>query len=378
MSIKQLGPRKFHLRVQWRDPKTGRKRSAEEVFEGNARAAKAREAEMRADAKVAGERRPRLRLAAFASSWMLARAPRLKPSVIRRYAAALDGHVLPALGDHYLDMLERDDVQAYVAARTIAGAAGNTVLNELRLLRSMARDAAADGHCPKNWADRVTPPQVRRWTEERPNIMTAEQLAAVLLEIPLRWRAIVTLAAFTGLRWGELSALRWGDLDETMGSIKVRRANWRGQVVAVKTAGSSRTVPLPSPVALMLAASGRGRPGDYLFTNKMGGLHKGYPLVKVMVTACKAAGVPYTTPHGLRRTFNNLARQVAAAQVVKSITGHTTDAMLEHYSMVGIAEKSEATRMVMQLVAATKPGESDEPDDDPDGTPPAAAAAGAP
>lgn len=72
-----------------------------------------------------------------------------------------------------------------------------------------------------------------------------------------------------------------------------------------------------------------------------------------MHRACAAAGVPYTTPHGLRRTFNNLARKVASAQVVKSITGHATDAMLEHYSLIGVEEKAEVVHLVMALVSAS-------------------------
>lgn len=353
MSIKKVGPQKFVLRVQWRDPKTGRKRSAEETFLGGERAAKSRHAELAQEAKQRGERKERQRLVDYATSWLTSRASRLKPSVSVRYAAALEGHILPALGDYFLDMLDRNDIQQYVAHRTRAGAAGNTVMNELRLLRAMAREASADGLCG-NWADRVEPPRVNRWSEDRPNLLSAEQLAAVLKAVPRRWLAMVTLAAFTGLRWGELSALRWGDIDEEKGAIRVRRANWRGRIVEVKTAGSQRTVPLPPPVGAMLKA-GRGKPEAYLFLDRAGGLYKAWPLVNVMRRACAAAGVPYVTPHGLRRTFNNLARQVAASQVVKSITGHTTDAMLEHYSMVSIGEKAEASKMVLRLVAASVP-----------------------
>jgi len=43
------------------------------------------------------------------------------------------------------------------------------------------------------------------------------------------------------------------------------------------------------------------------------------------------------TPHGLRRTFNNLARQVTGDIVTRNITGHVTAAMTEHYSHVGLA-----------------------------------------
>ena len=52
------------------------------------------------------------------------------------------------------------------------------------------------------------------------------------------------------------------------------------------------------------------------------------------------------TTHGLRRTFNNLARQSTSREVLKSITGHSTDAMVEHYSFVGAGEKNTASRAV--------------------------------
>ena len=44
--------------------------------------------------------------------------------------------------------------------------------------------------------------------------------------------------------------------------------------------------------------------------------------------------------------------------VVKSITGHTTDQMLEHYSMVDAAEKKAASLGVLRLVkgSATETG----------------------
>jgi hypothetical protein len=60
--------------------------------------------------------------------------------------------------------------------------------------------------------------------------------------------------------------------------------------------------------------------------------------------------------HGLRRTFNNLSRQVAGEIVTRSITGHVTQAMTEHYSHVAGTEKLASAGQIVRLVFA-KPAE---------------------
>jgi integrase len=166
--------------------------------------------------------------------------------------------------------------------------------------------------------------------------------------------------AFTGLRWGEVSALRWSDVDLQHGAVLIRRGNWKGMEVLPKTARSRRTVPLP-PGLLPAERPADVKPDALLFPSKEGTLHRGTPLTKVFLrtlTKVRAArteaqdyrAFPEVTPHGMRRTYNNLVRQVANREVVKAITGHTTDAMLEHYSQVGPAEKTAATARVLELV----------------------------
>ncbi len=54
--------------------------------------------------------------------------------------------------------------------------------------------------------------------------------------------------------------------------------------------------------------------------------------------------------HGLRRSFNNLARQVAGGIIVRSIVGHADEAMTEHYSHVGGAEKLAAVEGMVKLI----------------------------
>jgi hypothetical protein len=54
-----------------------------------------------------------------------------------------------------------------------------------------------------------------------------------------------------------------------------------------------------------------------------------------------------------RRTFNNLSRQVAGEIVTRSITGHVTQAMTEHYSHVGAEEKLAAAENIVRMVLGT-------------------------
>ncbi len=359
MTISRLSPGLWLVRVQFRDPKTKRKRSLERKVEGTKADAERVESELRFQ-RDAGGRQARQRLAAFATSWLATRAPSLKPSVLAKYGNSLERHVLPILGDHFMDMLTPSDVQGYVNARVRDGAAGNTVLNELRLLRTLARDAVAERVSPDNWADRVRPPEVATYTEDNPNILEVGQLAALLMAIPDYWRPVVTLMAFTGLRWGEASALRWDDLDEQLGVVRVRRSNWKGRAVSPKTKKSARRFPLPAPFVLMMASVPEAKRKGWLFPTKSGDLHRGTPLRDVLTRACKKAGVPRITAHGLRRTFNNLGRQRASREVVMAVTGHTTHQMFEHYSSVENAEKKQLIDSIVASVLAPAPPRDDD------------------
>jgi integrase len=284
--------------------------------------------------------RPPTRLSEFAASWMELRGPQLKSGTKRRYGFAL-AKVLPVLGDIYVAALAPSDISKYIADRTASGAMGHTVLNELRVLRTMSKDSVADGYADRDWCDRVRAPKVRRYTKDRPNLFTAPQFELVLARLATeskgRWLGLVLFMTTTGLRWGEASALHWQDIDWATGEATIRYSNDRGTLGTVKNDGSYRTVPVVAEVA---ATWGARLETGLVFPNRDGRLHKGWPLIRVLARVCKATGMKHVvTAHGLRRTFNNLARTMTTREVLKSITGHVTDTMVQHYSMIGAGEK---------------------------------------
>jgi len=390
VSIKKLADGRYQVREVVRDPKTGRR------VNRKATVATRREAQDLArqfrDGSASGGRRPRVTLQAYVTSWARARAGTLKPSVRRRYRQALELHILPALGELYIDKITPADVQKYVTDRVAEGAAGNTVLNELRLIRTISRDSVADGMAARHWADRVKPPKVKKYTEEDPNMLTARQLGEFFGALPRHWLRVASLMGTTSARWGEASAIGWEDIEvfadgvpklkrtpwDVVGEVSIRHSNWRGQLVTVKTDGSYRTVPLVRFVAELL---GPPQSSGLVFPTAEGTLHKGWPLRHVFDAAfvklgwCvwdKSGGAKHQhwkavpapggiriTPHGLRRTWNNLARQRGDRQVVQAVTGHVTDAMTDHYSLIRRDEKAVLASTVARAALAAPEG--DEP-----------------
>jgi integrase len=74
---------------------------------------------------------------------------------------------------------------------------------------------------------------------------TAEIRRMVDAATDTRARALVLLAAFTGLRASELRGLRWSDIDDKRGEVHVRqRADGYREIGDPKSEGSRRSVPL--------------------------------------------------------------------------------------------------------------------------------------
>ena len=155
------------------------------------------------------------------------------------------------------------------------------------------------------------------YSEEQPNSLTAAQLARLLDHFDEEWLDAMYLLAFTGMRWCEVAGLQWADLDLERGMLRIRRANVKGHLGDPKTQASRRTLPLPHAVADRLrkrheGMEAAGHPGlveGWVFPKDDGKRHRGYPLSAHLRRACDAAGIRIRfTQHGLRRTWNDLAR----------------------------------------------------------------------
>lgn len=384
--VKNLGGGRYQLRFQATNPKTGAYEDLQRTIENcpsPAKAAQIRE-DLIKDAESDRSRPARTHLATFASSWLLSKKRVVKASTYSRYKTTLDLHIVPKLGAYFVDAITHADIVVW--RDSFEDFENSTVNGCLRTLKTMFVAATVELDLPKNPAQHVPSlPMTGGYDEDNPNSLEAHELAAFLDATKRHrpgWYPLFATLAFTGMRVSEATALKWSDVidgtGDAPGKIIVRRSHWRGHVGTTKT-GKTRTVPLPQELASVLkdhrralvAAQHPGLEEGWVFParvlkNRTGKLiiHSSVrnALLKVFkgladdIEEAKKKGTPAPhavsaiTVHGLRRTLNNLLRQHAAKEVTKAITGHVTDKMLEHYSTIGMGEKTAAVAQVIQLV----------------------------
>jgi integrase len=138
-----------------------------------------------------------------------------------------------------------------------------------------------------------------------------------------RFRALVLLATFASLRWGEVSALTRDDLDMRMRTVRVRAAyveRSTGPLVLgpPKSRAGRRVVGIPAAIVpdveSHLAKYVKPEPGALVFTGIMGGpVRRGnFNKLSGWPHAVEALGVPGLHFHDLRHTGNQFAANSGA------------------------------------------------------------------
>lgn len=366
--VKKLGAGSFRIEGEARDPRTGRRRQVERILNGvTAREAsriRAEELDRIRNGETEGTTERR-RLRDSCEQWLELKTPSVDWRTGEGYARAL-AHVCGepgrslrdrdgGLGDFYSDAFTRADVQTFVNAQLAFGYSPETIRGWLRVLRTMAEDNGWP-----NPAFRVSLPDA---PDRGSNMLGEEQLAAFLRAMkewfPQHYALTVVLAC-TGLRFCHATSLRFDDVDETHRLLHIRRKQVRGVVGTVsRKKKAPKVIPIEKEVLdvirwhrqTMLADQHPGLADGWVFPSKNGKLFLGTNSLSKAWKAClKAAGIGERfTVHGLRKTFNDVTRRAKVDPlVIKSITGHVTEDMREHYSTVDLTEKRQAVAAVVR------------------------------
>jgi integrase len=129
----------------------------------------------------------------------------------------IEKRILPFFGYLPFAALDADRVGAWKASLATSGLKPASVNSYLSLLGSILNAAVDSGYLPhsplmrKSRAGRVT--VAKNLPVSRREVwVTRGQLDLLAQAITARYRALVLVAASTGMRWGELAALRWDDV----------------------------------------------------------------------------------------------------------------------------------------------------------------------
>jgi integrase len=266
-------------------------------------------------------------LAAYAASWRAAQVHR--PTTVAQVDAHLRNHILSHFGDRAIASIRPTEVQAWVRGRSEV-LAPSTVEVIYRIFSSMLSDAVADRIVARNPAKGVKLPRKLNEPIVPP---TVDQVEALLGEIPERYRAMVTLAAGTGMRQGECFGLTVDRVDFLRRSININRqlvltGSGPPEFGPPKSEASIRTIPLPEVVGTALAVHlehwDTGEHG-LIFTDTKGNSIRRNRFNEVWRPATRRADAEGLRFHDLRHFYASLLiNHGESVKVVQARLGHAS------------------------------------------------------
>jgi integrase len=266
-----------------------------------------------------------------------------------RDESLLRNHVLPEFENFPIDALSREATQRWVAtlSETLAP---QTVRRAHQLLSGILDEAVAAGRLRANPVRGLALPRVEK---TRQRYLTPSEIAKLAEAIEPRYKPLVLVLAWGGLRIGEAAALRHKDIDrrrETI-SIEATLVEVHGSLVEhePKTVAGRRRVTVPS---FVLDAIPEGDPEAFVFAGPGGGGLRARQFSKRFFhPAVARAGLEPLTVHDLRRTYITLLFHAGASPVeVSKRVGHAdTRTAMEVYASVMQETEQRTTEALAAL-----------------------------
>jgi integrase len=195
---------------------------------------------------------------------------RVGPATSARYASFLRNHLLPRFGDTPIDAITRQAVKAYITDLR-ATYSQQTVASIVGLLALILREAVDDRRIPVDVCRRlrlVTGPHPQRpWATPAQVVQIINRMSRFADQV------LVVAAAYTGMRWGELTGLSRTRVDLDTGVLtidpevgclhEVRGQLWLGPP---KTPDSARPVTMPDFLTVLIGLLLTHHQHDLVFT----------------------------------------------------------------------------------------------------------------
>jgi integrase len=258
----------------------------------------------------------------YAGEWMRDRV--LKVRTEELYRGLLRNHLLPTFGDLSMGDIEESTVRRWRKERLEAGKKAKrpfgpvTVAKAYRLLHAIFTTAVEDRIVRRN------PCRIegagKEESDER-EIISLPVVFAIAKAVPVRYRALVLLATFADLRWGELAGLRRENVDLDACEIRVvetlaemDKGGLRPETP--KSRAGKRTVAFPAELVpeLRWHLERFAEPGKrgVVFVGPKGGRLRRSNFRQIWNKARESVGFPDLHFHDLRHTGGTLSAATGA------------------------------------------------------------------
>jgi integrase len=316
--------------------------------------------------------RGRITYGDYATAWLDSRTD-LKPKTRHQYQSLMSLHILPTWRTVPLSKITFEGLSQWVARLSGNGLGPSGIRQSVFVVSASLDHAVRSGRIRSNPARGLGLPKPRRRDYV---FLTHRELGALANEAG-PWRLFVLVLGYTGLRWGEATALRVCDIDTGRRRIDIGRAfsDVGGRVIlGTPKSHQSRTVSLPRFLADEITAAVAGKHADQLaFTMRSGTVMRLSNWRRsVFLPARSRAGLSSRfRVHDLRHTAASLMIQAGyPPKMLQEIMGHASITMtLDLYGHLYPGEMDRYADRLNEAAGMSDPADDAakmRPDDDDD------------
>jgi len=271
------------------------------------------------------------------------------------YGIYLRNWIEPAWGQHLLSDVRTIAVEDWLHGISLANGSKAKIRNLMSALYNHA--------IRYEWVEKNPIRFVRQSAkrERVPDVLTVDEIKALLAELDGPYYVMAFLAAVTGLRVSELLSLKWENLDFAAGEIRLTHAIVCQHVGSLKTEASSKPVPMDAGLSAVLLDWRRDCPynqdSDYVFGSpEMEGKQPLWPssaMSKHIRPAAKRAGITkHVRWHVFRHSFATILKGNGedVKTVQESLRHATASFSLNTYTQGLMPVKKAAQQRVFEAV----------------------------
>lgn len=251
--------------------------------------------------------------------------PTFRKATRVRYEALVEQGIREAFGHKRLDAISTMQLRAYGTELLKRGIQPRGHLNLVKTIFRCAVQSGAMAAAPEV-------PKLGKPSKKLPDAPTVEEVAAMLHHAKGWIRTAIALAAYAGLRQGEVRALEVRDVDLKEGRLTIRRALSEDDLTTPKS-GHERAIPIASELVPILAEAVKGKfPMTRVVVNTRGHTPGRAHVLSALKDMQRRHGLRERSFHSLRHAFcSRLASVGANVEAVRLLAGHSSISVTQRY-----------------------------------------------